>query len=44
MRDREREKQTHRQREKQAPRRELNVGLNPGSPGSGHGLKALLNH
>ena len=36
--------QRHRQREKQVPYREPNVGLNPGSPGSGPGLKAALNH
>ena len=30
----EREKQRHRQREKQAPCRELDVGLDPGTPGS----------
>ena len=37
MRDthRERERQKHSQREKQAPCREPDVGLNPGSPGSG---------
>ena len=29
-----------RQREKQAPRREPHAGLDPGSPGSGPGLKA----
>ena len=42
MRDtqREREGQRCRQREKQAPCREPHVGLNPGSPGSGPGLKA----
>ena len=34
MRDRERERQGHRQREKQAPRREPEAGLDPGSPGS----------
>ena len=39
----ERERQKHRQREKQAPCREPDVGLNPGSPGSGPGLKAALN-
>ena len=43
MRDRERERQRHRQREKQAPCREPDVGLDPGSPGSGPGLKAVLN-
>ena len=38
---REREAET-RQRE-QAPCREPDVGLEPGSPGSGPGLKAALN-
>ena len=42
-RERERERQRHRQREKQAPCREPDVGLNPGTPGSGLGLKAALN-
>ena len=42
-RERERERQNHRQREKQAPRRELNMRLNPGSLGSGPRLKAALN-
>ena len=37
---REREWQRHRQREKQAPYREPDVGLDPWSPGSGPGLKA----
>ena len=32
MRVREREKQAHRQREKQAPCREPDVGLDPGTP------------
>ena len=41
MRDIERE--THRQRGKQAPCREPNVGLDPGSPVSLPGLKAALN-
>ena len=41
MRGIEREKQRHRQREKQVPYREPDVGLYPGSPGSGPGLKAL---
>ena len=36
------ERQRHRQREKQAPCREPDVGLDPGSPGSGPGLKAVL--
>ena len=40
MRDTQRERQRHRQREKQAPCKELNVGLDPGTPGSGLGLKA----
>ena len=40
MRDRERERQSNRQREKQAPCREPNVGLDPGTPGSCPGLKA----
>ena len=31
----ERERQRHRQREKQTPHREPNVGLDPGTPGSG---------
>ena len=44
MKERERERQRHRQKEKQAPCREPNVGLDPGSPGSGPGLKATLNH
>ena len=43
QRERERERQKHRQREKQAPCREPDVGLDPGSPGSGPGLKAALN-
>ena len=34
MRDTERERQIHREREKQAPSREPNVGLDPGTPGS----------
>ena len=40
---RENERQRHRQREKQAPCREPNVGLDRGSPGSHPGLKAVLN-
>ena len=40
MRDPERERQRHRQREKQVPCRELYVELDPGTPGSGPGLKA----
>ena len=43
MRDTQRERQRHRQREKQAPCREPDVGLVPGTPGSGPGLKAALN-
>ena len=43
MREREREKQRHRQK-KQAPSREPDVGLDPISPGSHPGLKAVLNH
>ena len=33
-----------RQREKQAPRREPDMGLDPGSPGSCPGPKIALNH
>ena len=45
MRDTQRgERQRHRQREKQAPGREPDMGLDPGSAGSGPGLKAVLNH
>ena len=40
---REKERQRHRQREKQAPCREPDVGLDPRSPGSCPGLKATLN-
>ena len=42
---RERDRQTdrHRQREKQALWREPDVGLDPGTPGSGPGLMAALN-
>ena len=43
MRDTERERQRLRQREKQAPCREADVGLDPGTPGSGPGPKAALN-
>ena len=39
----QRERQRHGQREKQAPCRESDVGLDPGSPGSGPGLKVALN-
>ena len=41
--DIERERQRHRQREKQAPCREPDVGLDPGTLGSGPGLKAGAN-
>ena len=43
--DRERERggQRHKQREKQAPCRDPDVGLDPGSPGSHPGLKVTLN-
>ena len=34
MREREREAETHRQREKQAPCKEPEVGFDPGTPGS----------
>ena len=43
----ERKRQRHRQREKQAPYREPDVGLNPGTPGSHPEPKAdtqLLSH
>ena len=43
QRDRERESQRLRQREKQAPCREPDAELNPGSLGSRPGLKAVLN-
>ena len=44
MRNREREADRYRQRgEKQAPCREPDLGLDPGSPGSRPGLKAALN-
>ena len=36
----ERRAETHRQREKQAPYKDPNVGLYPGSPGSRPGPKA----
>ena len=35
--------QRHRQREKQAPHRKPDMGLDPGSPGSHPGLKMVLN-
>ena len=41
--EREREKQRHRWREKQAPCREPDVRLDPGTPGSHPGLKAAPN-
>ena len=40
---REREAETQAEGEKQAPCREPDVGLDPGSPGSHPGLKAVLN-
>ena len=43
-RHKERERQSHRQREKQAPCREPDMALNPGSPGSHPRPKAALNH
>ena len=43
MRERERERQRQRQREMQAPWREPEVGLDPGSLGSGPGLKEAVN-
>ena len=46
-RDTERERQRHGQREKAAPCRERDMGLDPGTPGSRPGLKAgakPLNH
>ena len=42
-RERERERQRYKQREKQAPCREPDLGLKPGSPGSCPGLKVALN-
>ena len=39
-----RERERHRQRERQAPCREPDVGLDPRSPGSGPGPKMALNH
>ena len=42
--DTHRERQRHRQREKQAPCREPDVGLDPRSPGSHPGPTAALNH
>ena len=43
-REREREREAETQREKQAPCREPDVGLDPRSPGSCPGPKAALNH
>ena len=40
MRDTEREAETQAERQKQAPRREPNVGLDPRTPGSHPGPKA----
>ena len=42
-RERGRERQRHRKKEKQAPCREPDMGLDLGSPGSGPGLKGVLN-
>ena len=42
-RHRETERQRHMQKEKQAPCREPDMGLDPRSPGSCPGLKAVLN-
>ena len=47
MRDTKRERNRHRQREKRAPCKELDVGLNSGTPGSRLGPKKgakLLSH
>ena len=47
MRDTEHEREReaeNRQREKQAPCKEPDMGLDPGSPGSHPGPKAVLNH
>ena len=43
MRDTQRVRQRHRQREKQAPCRKPDVGVNPRTPGSHPGLQAALN-
>ena len=40
MKDTHTQRQRHRQREKQAPCREPDMGLDPGTPGSCLGLKA----
>ena len=42
MRETHTQRQRHRQREKQAPCREPDVGLDPGTPGSCPGLKVAL--
>ena len=42
MRDREREGQRHRQREKQAPCKEPNVGFDPGSQDHAMGQRQML--
>ena len=39
-----RERESERQAEEESGSRELDVGLDPGSPGSYPGLKAVLNH
>ena len=44
MRNTERERQRHRQREKWAPCREPNMGLDSRTPGSHPGQKVALNH
>ena len=41
--EKERGRDTGREREKQAPCRKPDMGLDPGSPGSPPGLKAVLN-
>ena len=43
-RHRERERKRQRQREKQAPCRDLDAGLDSGTPGSRPELKVALNH
>ena len=42
--EREREGQRHRRREKQAPRKEPDVGLNPGSRDHALSQRQMLNH
>ena len=44
MTDTHRERQRHRQREKQTPCKEPDMGLDPWSPGSHPRPKAALNH